>query len=526
MPKKSKSSKKVIVLGSGPYSIGSSVEFDWCSIAAAKTLQKEGHETIMVNSNPETVSTDFDTCNKLYFDELSLERVLDIIDIEKPNGIVVFSGGQIPNNLAPKLAEQKVKLMGTNPKNIDKAEDRHQFSSLLDELEIDQPAWKEFTSREQAIKFAKKFGYPVLIRPSKVLSGAAMAVARNEDELCTFLAKAAKIDSDAPVVISKYEVGAREIEMDAVAHKGKMVIWAISEHVENAGVHSGDATLVLPPQKTWLETIRRIRKITKKLAKNLDITGPFNIQFLAKSNDIKVIELNLRASRSFPFVSKVTGHNFIEIATKAVLGKVEPKEKREQKYQTLDLGHVGVKVPQFSFSRLSGADPVLSVEMASTGEVACFGENFEEAFLKAMISAGFRVPNKNILISIGKTKDKVSFIDSAKLLVEMGYSLYATTGTAEFLKEQGVSAKILHRVSCGKKPSIVDYIYQKKLDLVINIPKNFAHDEETDGFRLRRASVDSNIPLVNNLQVAIALIGSLKKYVNKELKSQSWDDFV
>lgn len=521
-----KKSKKAIVLGSGPYSIGSSVEFDWCSVATAKTFAAEGYETVMINSNPETVSTDFDTCNKLYFDELSLERVLDITEIENPEGVVVFSGGQIPNNLATGLFEAGVRLFGTDPKNIDRAEDRNKFSLLLDKLDVDQPVWNEFAKKEDAVKFAKKHGFPVLIRPSKVLSGAAMSVAKNEDELLLFLDKAAKIDSDAPVVISKFEVGAREIEMDGVAHKGEMVIWAISEHVENAGVHSGDATLVLPPQRTWMETIRRIRLITKKLAKALEITGPFNIQFLAKSNDVKVIELNLRASRSFPFVSKVTGHNFIEIAARATLDKVEPKEKRKKTYHTLDLDHVAVKAPQFSYSRLAGADPVLSVEMASTGEVACFGESFEEAFLKALISAGFKMPKKNILLSIGTMKDKVDFIESARDLVSLGYKLFATLGTAELLEKNGIITTVLHRASCGRHPDIMDYIQGKNLDLVINIPKNFAHDEETEGFKIRRAAIDRNIPLINNLQVANAFVRSIKKMTGKELEVKSWSEYL
>jgi carbamoyl-phosphate synthase large subunit len=521
-----KTAKKVIVLGSGPYSIGSSVEFDWCSINTVRSFAEEGYETVMINSNPETVSTDFDNCNKLYFDELSLERVLDIIEIEQPDEVVVFSGGQIPNNLAGKLANAGVKLFGTDPDNIDRAENRHRFSKLLDELEVDQPRWNAFASKDEAKKFADQVGYPVLIRPSKVLSGAAMSVAKNEEEMLIFLAKAAKIDSDAPVVISKFEVGAREIEMDAVAANGEIIIWAISEHVENAGVHSGDATMVLPPQKTWLETIRRIKKITKKLAKALEITGPFNIQFLAKNNDIKVIELNLRASRSFPFVSKVTGHNFIEIATKSALGNIEPLDKRRRKYQTLDLDHVGVKVPQFSFSRLHGADPVLSVEMASTGEVACFGEDFEEAFLKAMISAGFKIPQKNILLSIGKLKDKVDFEESAKTLQDLGYNLYGTEGTASVLREKGITIETLNKVSSGKKPNILDYLASKKLDLVINTPKSFAHEEITDGFKIRRSAVDCNIPLINNLQVAVALTKAIEKYGNQDLKIKSWQEFL
>ena len=392
------------VLGSGPYSIGSSVEFDWCCVNAVNTLRKEGHATIMLNSNPETVSTDYETCDYLFFDELSLERTLDVIEHMNPAGTLIFAGGQIPNNLAPKLGEMKVPLLGTRAEDIDRAEDRNKFSTLCDTLGIDQPEWEEFATLKDAEAFANKVGYPVLVRPSKVLSGAAMAVAQNKEELEDFLGKAAKIDSDAPVVVSKFEVGAREIEIDAVAYHGKLILHAISEHVENAGVHSGDATIVFPPQRTYLETIRRIKLIAKKLAHALNITGPFNMQFLAKENAIKVIELNLRASRSFPFVSKISGINFIEIATRAALGDIDSKEERRKKYRTLEMDHVGVKCPQFSFSRLSGADPVLSVEMASTGEVGCFGRSFEEAFLKAMISVGFTLPKKGVLFSAGEPR--------------------------------------------------------------------------------------------------------------------------
>ena len=523
---KSKKKRKVIVLGSGPYSIGSSVEFDWCSINAVKTFEKEGFETVIINSNPETVSTDFDNCHKLYFDELSLERVLDIIELEKPDGVVLFAGGQIPNNLSSSLHLEGVNIFGTSAKNIEMAENRGKFSRLLDQLEISQPSWKAFSQIPAAKAFASKVGYPVLIRPSKVLSGAAMSVAKNEVELLSFLAKAAKINSDAPVVISKFETGAREIEIDAVANNGELVIWAISEHVENAGVHSGDATIVLPPQRTWLETIRRIKKITKRLAKALEITGPFNIQFLAKSNEIKVIELNSRASRSFPFVSKATGHNFIEIASKAALGKVEPKNIRKENYQTLDLDHVAVKSPQFSFSRLKGADPVLSVEMASTGEVACFGDNFEEAFLSSLISAGFRLPQKNILLSIGPLESKIDFLESVKVLQKMGFNLFATEGTADFYKKESVKIKKLKKSLHKAKDNVLDFLSKKKIDLVINIPKSFAHENITDGFKIRRSAVDLNILLITNLQVAKALIRSLEKLKNKKLKVKSWCSFV
>ena len=387
--------KSAIVLGSGAYCIGSSVEFDWCCVNAIKSLAKLKYETIMINYNPETVSTDYDTCDKLYFDELSLERVLDIYELEEPDGVIVSTGGQIPNNLVNKLADAKVKIFGTSSKSIDRAEDRNKFSEMCDELKIDQPEWNQFAEVKDAFKFATRVGYPVLVRPSYVLSGAAMSVAHNEESLQAYLDKAVKIGKDAPVVISKYEMGAKEIEIDAVAQNGELMIWAIAEHVENAGVHSGDATIVLPPQKLYFETIKQIKNITKKIAEELNISGPFNIQFLAKNNEVKVIECNLRSSRSFPFSSKVTGYNFIEIATESMLGLAKKRD-----YKTLDLEHVGVKAPQFSFSRLKGADPVLGVEMASTGEVACFGENLYEAFLKAMISTGFEIPKKNILIVI------------------------------------------------------------------------------------------------------------------------------
>jgi carbamoyl-phosphate synthase large subunit len=511
--------KKAIVLGSGPYCIGSSVEFDWGCVTAAQTLSENGYETVMINYNPETVSTDYNTCDKLYFDELSLERVLDIYEAENPDGVVLYTGGQIPNNLAKKLGEQEVRVIGTDPKNIDRAESRHIFSALLDKLEIDQPKWKDFTDLDELEKFADEVGYPVLVRPSYVLSGAAMAVAQSKEELENFLGKAAKIASDAPVVVSKFEVGAREIEIDAVASKGEVLIYAISEHVENAGVHSGDATIVLPPQRTYIETIRRIKNVAKKLAKELDITGPFNMQFLAKNNDIKVIELNLRASRSFPFVSKVTGENFIDIATKAAIAKTEGKEVKREQYNTLDLDYVGVKAPQFSFSRLRGADPVLSVEMSSTGEVGCFGKSLEEAFLKSMIATGFRIPEKKIFLSIGKLEDKVGFLESAKELIAQGYELSATEGTAEFLEENNVTVKSVNDEDVVKAV--------QNSDLLINIPRNYAHEQQTQGYKLRRAAIDGNVPLVTNKQIANLAVQSLKKYKSAdELPVSSWDEFV
>ena len=517
--------KKAAVLGSGAYCIGSSVEFDWCCVTAVKTLQKEKYETIMINYNPETVSTDYDICDRLYFDELSLERVLDIYEMENPEGVIISTGGQIPNNLAMKLHRAKVKILGTSPNDIDRAESRHKFSGMLDDIDVDQPKWREFAHVQDAFKFAKEVGYPVLVRPSYVLSGAAMSVAHDEISLRTYLGKAAKISIEAPVVISKFEQGAKEIEIDAVAHQGELLIWAIAEHIENAGVHSGDATIVLPPQKLYIETIRRIRLIAKQIARNLNITGPFNIQFLAKSNQIKVIECNLRASRSFPFSSKVTGYNFIEIATQAMLGKAKSKTYRKQNYQTLDLDHVGVKAPQFSFSRLKGADPVLGVEMASTGEVACFGDDLEEAFLKSLISVGLTLPKKNILISIGKVADKADFLSAAQKLIKLNFKLYATAGTAKFFQDHGVQTTVIYKEDEPQTPNVLGYLAQGKIDFVINIPKSFASDEITQGYLMRRRAIDLNIPLITNLQVARLVVDSIAKYGLKDLKIKEWKEY-
>lgn len=516
--------KKAVVLGSGAYCIGSSVEFDWCCVTAVKTLQKEKYETIMINYNPETVSTDYDICDKLYFDELSLERVLDIYEFENPKGVIISTGGQIPNNLAVKLGKEGVRILGTSTKDIDRAESRHKFSALMDKIEVDQPKWKEFSRVEDAYRFAKDVEYPVLVRPSYVLSGAAMSVAHNEEELEAYLSKAAKISTEAPVVISKFEKGAKEIEIDAVAANGEIIIWAMAEHIENAGVHSGDATIVLPPQKLYFETIKRIRHIAKQIARGLNITGPFNIQFLAKSNRVMVIECNLRASRSFPFSSKVTGYNFIEIATEAMLGK-GAKALKKTYYRTLDLDHVGVKAPQFSFSRLKGADPVLGVEMASTGEVACFGEDVYEAFLKAMISVGFTLPKKNILLSIGRVEDKADFLESAQKLKEMGYSLFATEGTANFLEENGVKAHMLHKIGENKTPNLDDYLRERSIDLVINIPRNYSHEEVTAGYKIRRRTIDTNIPLITNLQLARLITETISRYDVDDLKIKAWKEY-
>lgn len=520
-----KRTKKVMVLGSGAYAIGTSVEFDWCGVTTVKTLSKMGYETIMVNYNPETVSTDYDICDKLYFDELSLERVLDIYEMEKPIGVVISTGGQVPNNLALKLHQAGVKILGTDPKDIDRAEDRNKFSALLDNLEIDQPKWRELASLNQIKKFAKEVGYPLLVRPSYVLSGAAMSVAHNDEDLNVYLEKATDVSEDSPVVVSKFEQGAKEIEIDAVAHNGKIIVYAIAEHIENAGVHSGDATLVLPPQRLYFETINRVRTIASKIAVSLNISGPFNMQFLAKNNAVKVIECNLRASRSFPFVSKVTGYNFIEIATYAMLHHPRIKEFAEKKYHTLDMDYVGVKAPQFSFSRLKGADPVLGVEMASTGEVACFGDDMPEALLKAMISVGFTIPKKNICLTIGRVEDKADFLPSARKLAAMGYHLYATEGTAEFMRQNGVKIESVHKARSGKKPNIIDYLGDKKFDLVIDIPKTYSREDITDGYLIRRRAIDSNTPLITNIQIARALTDAFEKYTIDDLQIKGWGEY-
>lgn len=464
----SKEKNQVIVLGGGAYRIGSSVEFDWCCVNSVITLRNLNYNTIMINCNPETVSTDYDICDKLFFDELSFERVLDIHEKENPLGIIVSMGGQIPNNLALPLHNAGVPILGTSPLDIDKAEDRHKFSQLLDKLEIDQPVWRELTSINEAEKFADKVGYPVLVRPSYVLSGAAMSIALSRKELKEYLKRASEVSKEHPVVISKFITGAKEIEIDAVANNGELYCYAISEHIENAGVHSGDATMVLPPQRTYLETMRRIKIIAKNIAKSLNITGPFNIQFIAKDNDVKVIECNLRASRSFPFASKVFKINFVDLATKIMMGKDVPKIDKS----SFDLDYVGVKAPQFSFTRLKGSDPILGVEMASTGEVACLGDDFNEAFLKSFMSVGFRLPKKTILLSTGPIDSKAEFLKSTKILDEMGFKFYATKGTADFMKANGIKADVLNWPLENKEPNTLSYIGDRKIDLVINIPKN------------------------------------------------------
>jgi len=514
--------QSVIVLGSGAYRIGSSVEFDWCSVNAINTIRKDGLRAVMINYNPETVSTDYDSCDRLFFDELSFERVMDIVDLENPRGVILSVGGQIPNNLAIRLDKEHVPIMGTSALKIDNAEDRQKFSSLLDRLEVDQPRWNELTSKEDIYKFIDVVGFPVLIRPSYVLSGAAMNVVSNFDQLDHFLQMAADVSKEHPVVVSEFIEMAKEIEVDAVADKGDMVAYAISEHVEFAGVHSGDATIVFPPQKLYVETIRRVKKISRQIAKALEISGPFNIQFLAKDNDIKVIECNLRASRSFPFVSKVMKINLIEIATQVMLGL--PYQKPDKSLFELD--YVGVKAPQFSFARLLNADPVLGVDMSSTGDVVCIGENFYEALLKAMLSVGYKYPKKNILISSGQARSKLELLTSAKMLMERGFNIYATEGTHRFLRENKVDSTLLHWPDEeDQKPNTIDYLKEKKIDLVINIPKNYTKRELSNGYRIRRNSIDYNIPLITNARVASAFIYAICKYKPEDIRIKPWDAY-
>jgi len=512
---------QVIVLGGGAYRIGSSVEFDWCCVNSVTTLRKLKYKAIMINYNPETVSTDYDICDKLYFDEITLERILDIYDKENPLGVLISMGGQIANNLALPLHKNGVKILGTSPVDIDNAEDRHKFSKLLDELDIDQPEWKEVTTIKEAEKFAEKVGYPVLVRPSYVLSGAAMSIILSINELEGYLKRASEVNKEHPVVISKFITGAKEIEIDAVANKGELYCYAISEHVENAGVHSGDATMVLPPQRTYLETMRRIKVIARKIARALKITGPFNIQFIAKDNEVRVIECNLRVSRSFPFVSKFLKINFIDVATRIIMGKKVPILTNP----AFDLDYVGVKAPQFSFSRLKGSDPILGVEMASTGEVGCLGDDFNEAFLKSFISVGFRMPKATILLSTGPIDSKAEFLESTKILKSMGFKLYATKGTAEFMKDNGIDSTVLHWPSEDKEPNTLDYISDGKIDMVINIPKNVEKEELDNDYLIRRQAVDFNVPLITDLQVAKRLVESMRKTSMEDLKIKSWDEY-
>ena len=516
-----KDGQSVIVLGSGAYRIGSSVEFDWCSVNTLYTLNEQGYRSIMINYNPETVSTDYDVCDRLYFDELSFERVMDVIDLEVPKGVVVSMGGQIPNNLAMRLHSQEVSILGTSPVSIDNAENRHKFSMMLDDLCIDQPRWKELTSIEDTNNFINTVGFPVLIRPSYVLSGAAMNVVSNKEELEHFLNLAAKVSKQYPVVVSEFIQQAKEIEIDAVAKDGELVVYALSEHVEFAGVHSGDATMVFPPQKIYFETVRRIKKISRDIAKALNITGPFNMQFLAKDNDIKVIECNLRASRSMPFVSKVLKSNFIDIATKVMLDL--PYDKPDK--SIFDLDYIGIKAPQFSFSRLKGADPVLGVDMSSTGEVGCIGENFYEAILKAMLSVGYTIPEKNILLSTGPMRSKVELINSCRMLAGKGYNLFATKGTADFLRLNNIESTVLAWPDEDKKPNTLDYLQNKMIDLVINIPKDLTSDELSNDYSIRRNAVDYNIPLITNAQLASAFIIAFCKIKEEEITIKHWGEY-
>jgi carbamoyl-phosphate synthase large subunit len=513
--------RSVIVLGSGAYRIGSSVEFDWCSVNALKTVNEEGYRSIMINYNPETVSTDYDMCDRLYFDELSYERVMDIYDLESPKGVIVSMGGQIPNNLAMRLHEQDVHILGTSPESIDGAENRHKFSMMLDRLGIDQPRWKELSSMDEIYDFVDVVGFPLLVRPSYVLSGAAMNVVSNREELEGFLTLAAKVSKQYPVVVSEFIEQAKEIEIDAVAREGELFSYAISEHVEFAGVHSGDATMVFPPQKIYFETVRRIKKIAKQLAEALEISGPFNMQFLAKDNDIKVIECNLRASRSMPFVSKVLKSNLIDQATKIML-KV-PVEKPHK--SIFDLDYIGCKAPQFSFSRLKKADPVLGVDMSSTGEVGCIGDNYYEAILKAMLSVGYTIPKKNILLSTGGMRSKVELVNSCKMLVDKGYHLFATHGTHEFLKLNGINSIDLAWPDEETKPNVMDYLKAKKIDLVVNIPKDLSSHELSNDYSIRRGAVDFNIPLITNARLASAFIYAICKMTLEDIAIKSWDEY-
>ncbi len=513
--------RSVVVLGSGAYRIGSSVEFDWCSVNALKTVNDEGYRSIMINYNPETVSTDYDVCDRLYFDELSFERVMDIYDLELPKGVIVSVGGQIPNNLAMRLHEQDVHILGTSAENIDRAENRHKFSMMLDELDIDQPRWKELSSMDEIFSFVDVVGFPLLVRPSYVLSGAAMNVVSNPEELEGFLTLAARVSKQYPVVVSEFIEQAKEIEIDAVAREGELFSYAISEHVEFAGVHSGDATMIFPPQKIYFETVRRIKKIARQLAEALEISGPFNMQFLAKDNDIKVIECNLRASRSMPFVSKVLKANLIDQATKIML-KV-PVEKPHK--SIFDLDYIGCKAPQFSFSRLKKADPVLGVDMSSTGEVGCIGDNYYEAILKAMMSVGYSIPEKNILLSTGDMRSKVELVNSCKMLIERGYNLFATHGTHEFLNLNGIDSVDLAWPDEDRKPNVMDYLKAKKIDLVVNIPKDLSSHELSNDYSIRRGAVDFNVPLLTNARLASAFIYAICKMELEDISIKSWDEY-
>lgn len=514
--------RSVVVLGSGAYRIGSSVEFDWCSVNALMTVKKQGWRSVMINYNPETVSTDYDMCDRLYFDELTFERVMDILELESPHGVILSVGGQIPNNLATRLDDEGVNILGTRATSIDNAEDRHKFSAMLDRIGVDQPRWRELTSFADIDEFIKEVGFPVLVRPSYVLSGAAMNVCSNEEELHRFLKLAANVSKLHPVVVSEFIQNAKEIEMDAVAQNGEIKAYAISEHIEYAGVHSGDATIQFPPQKLYVETMRRIKKISAKIAKALDISGPFNIQFLAKNNDIKVIECNLRASRSFPFVSKVIKLNFIDLATKVMLGL--PVEKPNK--SLFDLDYVGIKASQFSFSRLQGADPVLGVDMASTGEVGCIGDDTSEAILKAMLSVGYKIPRKTVLLSTGTPRQKADMLDAAHRLHNHGFTIYATEGTCRFLNENGIPAiRAYWPTQPESQPQVLQLLHDKKIDLVVNLPKNLSSAELSNGYKVRRAAIDLNIPLLTNARLASAFIDAFTTLSPADIQIKSWDEY-
>ena len=514
--------RSIVVLGSGAYRIGSSVEFDWCGVQALNTIRKEGWRSVMINYNPETVSTDYDMCDRLYFDELTFERVMDIIDLECPHGVIVSTGGQIPNNLALKLDEQHVTILGTQAQDIDGAEDRAKFSAMLTEHGINQPEWQALSNMEDIESFVNRVGYPVLVRPSYVLSGAAMNVCSNEDELKRFLLLAANVSEDHPVVVSKFIENAKEIEMDAVAKNGEIIVYAISEHVEFAGVHSGDATIQFPPQKIYVETVRRIKRISRQIAKNLHINGPFNIQFMARDNDILVIECNLRASRSFPFVSKVLKLNFIDLATKVMLGL--PVEKPNK--NLFDLDYVGIKASQFSFNRLQKADPVLGVDMSSTGEVGCLGDDTNAALLKSMLSVGYRIPQKSVLLSTGGAKQKAEMLETARLLIANYYELYATGGTSAYLSENGVpNTRVYWPSETGQQPQALALLKERKIDMVVNIPKNLTVHELTNGYHIRRAAIDLNIPLLTNSRLACAFIQAFCSTKLENIDIKSWDEY-
>ena len=514
--------RSVVVLGSGAYRIGSSVEFDWCGVNALQTIREQGYRSVMINYNPETVSTDYDITDRLYFDELTFERVLDILDLETPRGVILSTGGQIPNNLALKLHSQRIPILGTQAEDIDNAEDRHKFSAMLDELGIDQPRWQELTSLSDIDQFISEVGFPVLVRPSYVLSGAAMNVCSNQEELYRFLELAADVSKEHPVVVSQFIEHAKEVEIDAVAQRGEIIAYAISEHIEFAGVHSGDATIQFPGQKLYVETVRRIKRISRQIAEALHISGPFNIQFLAKGNEIKVIECNLRASRSFPFVSKVLKINFIELATRIMLGQRVEKPNKS----AFDLDYVGIKASQFSFARLQKADPVLGVDMMSTGEVGCLGDDTNEAVLKSMLSVGYRIPQRSVLLSTGGYKQKVDVLDAAQLLHNKGYALYATQGTHDMLAENGIpSTLVFWPTDEGKQPQALDLLHERKIDMVVNINKNLTAGELTNGYRLRRAAIDLNIPLLTNARLASAFITAFCTLPIEDLQIKSWAEY-